>query len=36
MINGEILINNHKLMINLDKEVLKNNIEEMINRLIKK
>ena len=35
MINGDILINNHKLMINLSKDALKDKLKEMMNRLMK-
>ena len=36
MINGEVLINNHKLTLNINKDVLKEKVNEMIERLMKR
>ena len=35
MINGDILIQNHKLILNINKEFLKEKINEMLDRLMK-
>ena len=35
MINGELLIQNHKLLINLSKDALKDKLKEIENRLMK-
>lgn len=34
MINGELLIHNHKLLLNINKEILKEKIDEMLKRLM--